>query len=97
MENQHYDQRHNASKYHDVHKTQRETWYGMRERLLVGEEDPREFVGNFATQGLARMLKARMGEKAKYDATQLQAELQQLNSEWGLDLHLEGDGRICAG
>lgn len=97
VENQHYDQRHNASKYHDVHKTQRETWYGMRERLLVGEEDPREFVGNFATQGLARMLKARMGEKAKYDATQLQAELQQLNSEWGLDLHLEGDGRIRAG
>lgn len=93
VENQHYDQRHNASKYYDVHKTQRETWYGMRERLLSGEEDSKEFVADFATQGLAQILRSRLDNKSKFAPIDLENGLKKLNDEFGLHLQLQpGEG-----
>lgn len=88
VENQHYDQRHNAGKYYDVHRSQREAWFGMRERLVNGEENPVEFVSDFTAQGVAQLIKERLGDKSKYHADEVNTVLDDLRAQLKVDLVL---------
>jgi preprotein translocase subunit SecA len=78
VENQHFDQRYAASKSYQVHKSQRESWYGLRDRVLSGEEDSGKLVSNYAAQGLGQLLRAELGEKLSYGSSEIEGALKEL-------------------
>jgi preprotein translocase subunit SecA len=91
VEGQYAEQRTNASKYQDVHKIQRETWYGMREGVLVGEDNAVDFVSSFGADGLASMVSEKLSSKRKHSPEELQKAIRQVSEELKVPLSYNGE------
>jgi preprotein translocase subunit SecA len=95
VEGQHFEQRDNAGDYDKVNRVQRETFYKMREDVLTGEDDPAEFVADYGAQGLADMVRERLGDKRAYPAAEVDAAVRQVAIENKIPVSVVGaSGKI---
>lgn len=93
VENQHLDQRENATKFDKVHRVQRETFTKFRRNVLEGNEDPRELVASFATEALTKMAAAKLGKGRKHSTTEVSRVFQELSQELKSPLEFDARGR----
>lgn len=78
VEGQHLESRLTAARYDSVSQDQRNAFYSLRERLVDGRENPREWSADFAATGLAEMLREELGEKKTYLPDEIAASLERL-------------------
>lgn len=76
VEGQHLESRLTTARYDGVARDQRAAFYDLRESLLNGRENPREWAADFAASGLARRLCEELGEKKAYHPDQIAQALQ---------------------
>ena len=93
VENQHLEQRENATKFDKVHRVQRETFTKFRRDVLEGKEDPKLLVASFATDAMTKMAKAKLGKKRKHSAQDVAKVFKELSQELKSPLKFDAKGK----
>ena len=95
VEAQHFEQRDNAGKYSKVSVAQRDSFYGLREEVLTEKLDPREFVADYAVQGLSKLVMEELGtKKTSLSAQEVDQALVDLSAKHKLDLAYPDTGSV---
>ena len=92
VETQHFESRKHVLEYDDVMNKQREAVYGMRRRMLQGD-DEREYVLGLVGDAVGQYVEQRCGERAHpdtYDLAGLRSDVATLFGEQCSSLDLQG-------